>query len=233
MTSFIPSQTLFLEKNILSNIFSYAAVGALILLLIIILPCIVRILWQSIQKLETELHLAVLRNKKGGTVEAQRQSFVKQLCSRVNPACFYSSEKRKARLFSQSSQSTVIPVDSAPSRRSSQSTVTFGDGHSSSLPSTPSSGPSRGQPHLPPSMSCDSRSILQLRRFHLMGAPPRMRGHSPTRGSTPPRARVPRYRACVPRSPLLMEPQDGAQVAQGDCSGEVHPRGPSASPPAH
>ena len=29
------------EKNILSNIFSYAAVGALILLLIIILPCIV------------------------------------------------------------------------------------------------------------------------------------------------------------------------------------------------
>ena len=55
MTSFIPSQTLFLEKNILSNTFSYAAVGALILLLIIILPCIVRILWQSIQKLETEL----------------------------------------------------------------------------------------------------------------------------------------------------------------------------------
>lgn len=160
------------------------------------------------------------------TVEAQRQSFVKQLCSWVNPACFYSSEKRKTRLFSQSSQSTAIPVDGPPSRRSSQSTVTFGDGHSSSLPSTSSSGPSRGQPHLPPSMSCDSRSILQLRRFHLMGAPPRMRGHSPTRGSTPPRARV-------PRSPLLMESQHRAQVAQGDCSGEVHPRGPSASPPAH
>ena len=71
MTSFIPSQTLFLEKNILSNIFSYAAVGALILLLIIILPCIVRILWQSIQKLETELHLAVLRNKKGGDAGSQ------------------------------------------------------------------------------------------------------------------------------------------------------------------
>ena len=40
-------------KNILSN-------------LIIILPCIVRIIWQNIQKLATELHLAVLRNKKGG-----------------------------------------------------------------------------------------------------------------------------------------------------------------------
>ena len=74
MTSFIPSQTLFLEKNILSNIFSYAAVGALILLLIIILPCIVRILRQSIQKLATELHLAVLRNKKGGDAGSQREA---------------------------------------------------------------------------------------------------------------------------------------------------------------
>ena len=37
-----------------------AAVAALILLLIIILPCIVRILRQSIQRLATELHLAVL-----------------------------------------------------------------------------------------------------------------------------------------------------------------------------
>ena len=73
MTSFIPSQTLFLEKNILSNIFSYAAVGALILLLIIILTCIVRILRQSIQKLATELHLAVLRNKKGGDAGSQRE----------------------------------------------------------------------------------------------------------------------------------------------------------------
>ena len=73
MTSFIPSQTLFLEKNILYNIFSYAAVGALILLLIIILPCIVRILRQSIQKLATELHLAVLRNKKGGDAGSQRE----------------------------------------------------------------------------------------------------------------------------------------------------------------
>src|SRR5574341_1473403 len=53
-------------KNILSNIPSYAVVGALILLLKIILPCIVRILRQSIQKFATELHLAVLRNKKGG-----------------------------------------------------------------------------------------------------------------------------------------------------------------------
>ena len=73
MTSFIPSQTLFLEKNILSNIFSYAAVGALILLLIIILPYIVRILWQSIQKLVTELHLAALSNKKGGDAGSQRE----------------------------------------------------------------------------------------------------------------------------------------------------------------
>ena len=53
-------------KNILSNIFSYAAVGALILLLIIILPCIFRILQQGIQKLATELLLAVLRNNKKG-----------------------------------------------------------------------------------------------------------------------------------------------------------------------
>ena len=50
-------------KNILSNVFSYVAIGALILLLIIILPCIVRILRQSIQRLATELPLAVLRNK--------------------------------------------------------------------------------------------------------------------------------------------------------------------------
>ena len=60
-------------KNILSNIFSYAAVGALILLLIIILPCIVRILLQNIQRLATELHLAVLRNKKGGDARSQRE----------------------------------------------------------------------------------------------------------------------------------------------------------------
>ena len=60
-------------KNILSNIFSYAAVGALILLLIIILPCIVRILRQNIQRLATELHLAVLRNKKGGDAGSQRE----------------------------------------------------------------------------------------------------------------------------------------------------------------
>ena len=60
-------------KNILSNILSYAAVGALILLLIIILPCIVRILRQSIQKFTTELHLAVLRNKKRGEVGSQRE----------------------------------------------------------------------------------------------------------------------------------------------------------------
>ena len=53
-------------KNILSTIFSYAAVAALVLLLIIILPCIVRTLQQSTQKLATEIHLAVLKSKKKG-----------------------------------------------------------------------------------------------------------------------------------------------------------------------
>ena len=61
-------------KNILSTVFSYVAVAALILLLIIILPCIVRILRQSTQKLATELHLAVLRNKKGGDAGSQHRS---------------------------------------------------------------------------------------------------------------------------------------------------------------
>ena len=61
------------EKNILSTVFSYVAVGALILLLIIILPCIVRILRQSIQKLATERHLAVLKNKKGGDARSQHE----------------------------------------------------------------------------------------------------------------------------------------------------------------
>ena len=65
---------LFLEKNILSNVFSYVAIGALILLLIIILPCIVRILRQSIQKLSTDLHLIKL-NKKGGYAGGQREEF--------------------------------------------------------------------------------------------------------------------------------------------------------------
>ena len=61
-------------KNILSNIPRYAVVGALILLLIIILPCIVRILLQSIRKLATELHLAVLKNKKGWDVGGQSEA---------------------------------------------------------------------------------------------------------------------------------------------------------------
>ena len=60
-------------KNILSTIFSYAAVAAVILLLIIILPCIVRILRQNIEKLTTELHLAVLRNKKEGDAGSQHR----------------------------------------------------------------------------------------------------------------------------------------------------------------
>ena len=74
MTFITLSLTFISGKNILSNIFGYAAVGALILLLIIILPCIVRILRQNIQKLATELHLAVLRNKKGGDVGGQSEA---------------------------------------------------------------------------------------------------------------------------------------------------------------
>ena len=53
------------RKNIMSTIFSYTALAALILLLIIILSCIVKTLPQSTQKFATELHLAVLKNKKG------------------------------------------------------------------------------------------------------------------------------------------------------------------------
>ena len=61
---FLTVSNFILEKNILSTIFGYATVGALLLLLIIIFPCIFRILRQNIQKLTTEIHLAVLRNKK-------------------------------------------------------------------------------------------------------------------------------------------------------------------------
>ena len=60
--------------TILSIVFRYVAVGALILLIIIILPCIVRILRQSIQKLSTDLHLIKL-NKKGGYAGGQREEF--------------------------------------------------------------------------------------------------------------------------------------------------------------
>ena len=74
MTFFTPSLTFISGKNILSNILGYIAAGALILLLIIILLCIVRILRQSIQKLTTELHLAVLRNKKGRDVGGRREA---------------------------------------------------------------------------------------------------------------------------------------------------------------
>ena len=52
------------EKNILSTLFSYAALAIFILILIIILPCSVKTLRQNTEKLATELHLAVLRNKK-------------------------------------------------------------------------------------------------------------------------------------------------------------------------
>ena len=62
-------------KNMLSTFLSYVTVAVLILLLIFILPCIVRILRQSIQRLATELHLAVLRNKKGGDAGSRRETF--------------------------------------------------------------------------------------------------------------------------------------------------------------
>ena len=62
-------------KTILSTVFSYVAMGALILLLIIILPCIIRILRQSIQNLATELLLTVLKNKKGGDAGSQCEDF--------------------------------------------------------------------------------------------------------------------------------------------------------------
>ena len=61
----------FIKKNILSTIFIYASVAALILLLILILPCIVKILQQSTQKPVAELHLAVLKTKKGGDAGSQ------------------------------------------------------------------------------------------------------------------------------------------------------------------
>ena len=63
------------EKTILSTVSSYVAIGAIILLLIIILPCIVRILQQSIRNLTTELHLIVLKNKnkKGGDAGSQHE----------------------------------------------------------------------------------------------------------------------------------------------------------------
>ena len=53
-------------KNILSAILSYVAITALILTIIVILPCIIRALRQTTQKLATEAHLAVLKNKQGG-----------------------------------------------------------------------------------------------------------------------------------------------------------------------
>ena len=70
-------------KNILSNILGYVTTGALILLLIIILPCIVRILRQNIQKLATELHLAVLRNKKGGDAGSELHPWQRSLGRRL------------------------------------------------------------------------------------------------------------------------------------------------------
>ena len=64
-SNFIP------EKTTLSTVFSYVAVYALILLLIIILPHIVRILQHSIQNLTTELHLTFKKFKKGGDARSQ------------------------------------------------------------------------------------------------------------------------------------------------------------------
>ena len=52
---------------------TWSAVGALIFLLIIILPFIARILWQNIQKLLTELHLIIKKKKKWGDARSQRE----------------------------------------------------------------------------------------------------------------------------------------------------------------
>ena len=85
-------------KNILSTIFSYAAVATLILLLIIILPCIVRILWHSIQKLATELHLVVLRNKKGGDAWSQdRRCWEPEQISPMTRSCGETWRARRVR----------------------------------------------------------------------------------------------------------------------------------------
>ena len=53
-------------KTLLTTVSSYAAVGAIILLLVIVLPCVVRTLRQSIQNLATDLHLIFLKNNKEG-----------------------------------------------------------------------------------------------------------------------------------------------------------------------
>ena len=45
-------------KSILCTVLSYVAVIALILIITVVLPCIVRALRQSAQKLATEIHLA-------------------------------------------------------------------------------------------------------------------------------------------------------------------------------
>ena len=54
----------------MSTVLSYIAVIALILIIIVILPCIIRALQQSTQNLATEIHLAVLKNTKGGDAGA-------------------------------------------------------------------------------------------------------------------------------------------------------------------
>ena len=63
MTFFHTFSNFILGKNILSTLFGYGAVGARLLILIIIFPCIVRVLQQNIQKLTTELHKVALINK--------------------------------------------------------------------------------------------------------------------------------------------------------------------------
>ena len=63
MTFFTPSLTLFLEKT-------FCLMSLVLILLLITIVAFVRILRQNIQKLATELHLAVLRNKKGGDAGA-------------------------------------------------------------------------------------------------------------------------------------------------------------------
>ena len=66
MTFFTLSLTSFQEKT-------FCLMSLVLILLLITIVAFVRILRQNIQKLATELHLAVLRNKKGGDAGSQRE----------------------------------------------------------------------------------------------------------------------------------------------------------------
>ena len=72
MTFSTPSLILSLKKTFCLISSVMLPLVLIVLLPIIILPCIVRILQQSVQKLSTELYLIIL-NKKGGYAGGQRE----------------------------------------------------------------------------------------------------------------------------------------------------------------